>query len=86
MKTIAKSQLQEGSRIVLPKFDNGDEIVPSQRATVLDFQVGRDGKPTGMLTIEIHEADRAEDCDFWDDGLCEVHLNDLPARVAVWGQ
>lgn len=58
---------REGDVITLAEFNNGDEVVPEQRAKVWDVEVVND-----TLLVQLLEYDGFE-----DDGIREVSINQI---------
>lgn len=64
---------EEGQEVTLLEFDNGDEVVPEQRAVVIDVPDG-DGDPYLICVLQ-------EDRDSQDrDGLTEVMPDQMRPR------
>lgn len=66
--------VRDGDRIVLPEFDNGEAVEPTQHA-IVNYVDG------GMLYCQIVESDRT---DASDDGWREISLTNLPSEIEVW--
>jgi hypothetical protein len=56
-----------GDHITLTEFNNGDEVIPEQRAEVWDAEIVND-----TLLVRLLEYDR-----FQDDGIREVTLDQI---------
>lgn len=77
---VCKHDLEVGSRVVLPEFHNGMEVVPAQRVTVTE--IARDSAGSGgWFVASVDELDRGHH-DL--DGVVEVYLSDLPAILRRW--